>query len=109
MKKHTLLILFGLLIGSQVAMAQQDNVTNIRAVQQDKMVTITYDLKDRSDVRLLISIDDGEDTSMSISGLTVGKTYYFRIRCYGSYTNSTTQKTTFSWSQYSDTEEVAVK
>ena len=56
-----------------------------------------------------ISIDDGEDTSMSISGLTVGKTYYFRIRCYGSYTNSTTQKTTFSWSQYSDTEEVAVK
>lgn len=70
MKKHTLLILFGLLIGSQVAMAQQDNVTNIRAVQQDKMVTITYDLKDRSDVRLLISIDDGEHytDTMKVTG-----------------------------------------
>ena len=56
-----------------------------------------------------ISIDDGEDTSMSISGLTVGKTYYFRIRCYGSYTNSSTQETTFSWSQYSDTVEVEVR
>ena len=70
MKKHTLLILLGLLIGSQVAMAQQDNVTNIRAVQQDKMVTITYDLKVRSDVRLLISIDDGEHytDTMKVSG-----------------------------------------
>ena len=70
MKKHTLLILFGLLIGSQVAMAQQDNVTNIRAVQQDKMVTITYDLKERSDVRLLISIDDGEHytDTMKVTG-----------------------------------------
>ena len=70
MTKHTLLILFGLLIGSQVAMAQQDNVTNIRAVQQDKMVTITYDLKERSDVRLLISIDDGEHytDTMKVTG-----------------------------------------
>ncbi len=70
MKKHTLLILFGLLIGSQVAMAQQDNVTNIRAVQEDKMVTITYDLKTRSDVRLLISIDDGQTytDTMKVTG-----------------------------------------
>ena len=70
MKKHTLLILFGLLLGSQVAMAQQDNVRNIRAVQNDKMVTITYDLKVRSDVRLLISIDDGEHytDTMKVTG-----------------------------------------
>ena len=46
-------------MGLQFAVAQQDNVTNIRAKQNDKMVTITYDLKTRSDVRLLISIDDG--------------------------------------------------
>lgn len=59
MKKYTLLILIYLFAGFQMAMAQQDNVHNIRAVQEDKIVTITYDLKTRSDVRLLISIDDG--------------------------------------------------
>lgn len=58
-----------LLIGAQTLMAQ-DNVTNIRATQQDKMVTITYDLKTRSDVRLLISIDDGQHytDTMKVSG-----------------------------------------
>ena len=59
MKKSTLLLILCLLMGLQFAVAQQDNVTNIRAKQNDKMVTITYDLKTRSDVRLLISIDDG--------------------------------------------------
>ena len=48
----------------------QEHVTNIRAVQNDKMVTITYDLKVRSDVRLLISIDDGEHytDTMKVTG-----------------------------------------
>ena len=59
MKKHTILLI-GLLMGFQMAMAQQAHVTNIRAKQEDKMVTITYDLKNRSDVRLLISIDEIE-------------------------------------------------
>ena len=70
MKRYTLLMLLGLFMGMQMAMAQQDNVTNIRAVQEDKMVTITYDLKTRSDVRLLISIDDGEHytDTMKITG-----------------------------------------
>ena len=70
MKKSLLLIVLGLFIGLPMAMAQQDNVTNIRAVQQDKMVTITYDLKTRSNVRLLISIDDGEHYSdtMKVTG-----------------------------------------
>jgi hypothetical protein len=58
MKKITLLVLLSLLLGSQIAVAQ-DHVTNIRAKQNDKMVTITYDLNLRSDVRLFISIDDG--------------------------------------------------
>jgi hypothetical protein len=54
----------------QTLMAQQDNVTNIRAVQNDKMVTITYDLKTKSNVRLLISIDDGQNytDTMKVSG-----------------------------------------
>ena len=56
-----------------------------------------------------ISIDGGENMSMSISGLSAGKTYSFRIRCYGSYTNSATQETTFSWRQYSDTKEVEIR
>ena len=70
MKKYTLLVLACLLIGLQMAVAQQDNVTNIRAVQNDKMVTVTYDLKTRSDVRLLISIDDGEHytDTMKVTG-----------------------------------------
>lgn len=69
MKKYTLLLIC-LLAGFQMAMAQQDNVHNIRAVQEDKMVTITYDLKTRSDVRLLISIDDGEHytDTMKVTG-----------------------------------------
>lgn len=69
MKKHILLVLLSLLLGSQVAMAQ-DHVTNIRAVQNDKMVTITYDLNVRSDVRLLISIDDGQTytDTMKVTG-----------------------------------------
>ncbi len=69
MKKHTLLVLLSLLLGSQIAVAQ-DHVTNIRAVQNDKMVTITYDLNARSEVRLFISIDDGQTytDTMKVTG-----------------------------------------
>ena len=69
MKKHILLVLLSLLLGSQIALAQ-DHVTNIRAVQNDKMVTITYDLNVRSDVRLFISIDDGQTytDTMKVTG-----------------------------------------
>lgn len=69
MKKNTLLILISILFVTQKAVAQE-HVTNIRAKQQDKMVTITYDLKVRSDVRLLISLDDGEHytDTMKVSG-----------------------------------------
>ena len=69
MKTRNLLAAILLSIGVQTIMAQE-NVTNIRAVQNDKMVTITYDLKTRSDVRFLISIDDGEHytDTMKVSG-----------------------------------------
>ena len=59
MKKHTLLLFLCLLIGSHIALAQ-DHVSNIRAKQEDKVVVIKYDLKVRSDVKLLVSLDDGE-------------------------------------------------
>lgn len=70
MKTRTFLMAVLLMIGAQQLMAQQDNVTNIRAKQEDKIVTITYDLKTRSDVRLLISIDDGEHytDTMKVTG-----------------------------------------
>ncbi len=70
MKKHTLLVLLSLLLGSQIAVAQ-DHVTNIRAKQEDKIVTIRYDLNVRSDVKLLISIDDGEHytDTMKVTGM----------------------------------------
>ncbi len=69
MKKYTI-ILLGILVVSQMAIAQQDNVTNIRAVQNDKMVTITYDLNLRSDVRLFVSINDGQTytDTMKVTG-----------------------------------------
>lgn len=70
MKTRRMIMAVLLLIGAQTLMAQQDNVTNIRAVQNDKMVNITYDLKTRSEVRLLISIDDGQHytDTMKVSG-----------------------------------------
>lgn len=69
MKIKKLWIAALLIIGMQSLMAQE-HVTNIRAVQNDKMVTITYDLNVRSDVRLFISIDDGEHytDTMKVSG-----------------------------------------
>ena len=48
----------------------QEHVTNIRAQQQDKMVTIKYDLSVRSEVKMLISIDDGQHytDTMKVTG-----------------------------------------
>lgn len=70
MRKHTLFILLAFFVGSQIAVAQ-DHVTNIRAKQEDKIVTIRYDLNVRSDVKLLISIDDGEHytDTMKVTGM----------------------------------------
>lgn len=69
MKTRKLLATILLIIGTQTLMAQ-DHVTNIHAVQNDKMVTITYDLNLRSDVRLFISIDDGQTytDTMKVTG-----------------------------------------
>ena len=98
MKKNTLIILLSVLFVSQMAVAQ-DHVTNIRAKQQDKMVTITYDLKVRSDVRLLISLDDGQHytDTMKVSGyvnklVPAGKNRVIRWQAfndlgYGDYPN----------------------
>ena len=70
MKTRRLIAALLLLMGAQALMAQ-DHVTNIRAKQEDKMVTIKYDLSTRSDVRLLISIDDGQHytDTMKVSGM----------------------------------------
>ncbi len=69
MKTRKIVLAALLLIGVQSLMAQE-HVTNIRAVQNDKMVTITYDLNVRSDVRLFISIDDGQTytDTMKVTG-----------------------------------------
>ena len=59
MKTRILLATILLLIGAQTLVAQE-HVTNIRAKQEDKMVTIKYDLKVNSEVKLFISLDDGK-------------------------------------------------
>ena len=70
MRTRLILTAVCLMMGLQVAMAQ-NHVTNIRATQEDKMVTIKYDLSTRSDVRLLISIDDGQHytDTMKVTGM----------------------------------------
>ena len=70
MKTRRLIAVLLLMMGAQAVMAQ-DHVTNIRAKQEDKVVTIKYDLSTRSDVRLLISIDDGQHytDTMKVSGM----------------------------------------
>lgn len=53
-------LLFAILAVAISTVAQaQENVTNIRASQQDKTVTIKYDLRVRSEVKMLVSLDDG--------------------------------------------------
>lgn len=68
MKRYTLLILSYLLC-AQVAIAQE-HVSNIRAKQEGKTVTVKYDLSVRSDVKLLISVDDGQHytDTMKVTG-----------------------------------------
>ena len=70
MRKRNLFILLCLFVGMQLAVAQNP-VTNIRASQEDKIVIIKYDLNVRSDVRLLISLDDGQHytDTMKVTGM----------------------------------------
>ena len=69
MRTRRLIIAMLLLIGSQAIVAQ-NHVTNIRAKQEDKIVTIKYDLSVRSEVILLISLDNGQHytDTMSVTG-----------------------------------------
>ena len=59
------------------------------------------DLSGRKGTYKAVTINGRNNLSRTITGLTKGKTYYFRIRCYVNYTNSKTGKTTKTWSQYS--------
>lgn len=70
MKTRRLIAAILLLMGVQTLMAQE-HVTNIRAKQEDKMVTIKYDLSTRSEVKLLISVDDGQHytDTMKVTGM----------------------------------------
>lgn len=69
MKRKIILLATFIAMFTAIATAQEP-VTNIRFTQNDKMVSIRYDLNVRSFVKLLISIDDGvtyTDT-MTING-----------------------------------------
>ena len=46
-------------------------------------------------------LDTRKSTTKTITGLTKGKTYYFRVRAYTYYTHSGTGVTTQTWSQHS--------
>ena len=71
--------------------------------------TSTSDLYGQKGSFRKISVNGRNNLSKTITGLTEGKTYYFRIRCYVNYTHSVTKKTTKTWSQYSDVVKVIVK
>ena len=70
MTKRKLILALLLLLGGQSLLAQ-NHVTNIRAKQEDKMVTVKYDLSVRSEVKLLVSLDDGEHytDTMKMTGM----------------------------------------
>lgn len=69
MKLKVLLFAILVLAMSIVAKAQE-HVTNIRFTQQDKIITIKYDLSARSEVKMLVSLDDGTNytDTMTVTG-----------------------------------------
>lgn len=86
--KRVLTTALCLLMG-MAALYAQEHVTNIRAKQEDKMVTIKYDLKVQSDVKMLISLDDGATytDTMKVSGMvnklvTPGKNRMIRWKAF---------------------------
>ena len=66
------------------------------------------DLSGRKGTYKAVTINGRDNLNRTLNGLTKGKTYYFRIRCYVNYTNSVTKKTTKPWSQYSNVVSVKI-
>ena len=64
--------------------------------------TSKADLFARSGSFKKVAANGRSNLKKTISGLSKGQTYYFRIRCYVDYTHSITGKQTKTWSQYSD-------
>lgn len=65
------------------------------------------DLEKRTGSFKAVTMNGRDKVRASISGLTGGSVYYFRVRAYVNYTHSVTKKTTQTWSQFSNV--VAVK
>ncbi len=55
-----------------------------------------------------VSISGRNNLSRTISGLTKGQTYYYRVRAYVNYTHSVTGVRTKTWSQYSNVVSVKI-
>ena len=66
------------------------------------------DLSGRKGTYKAITISGRNNLNKTISGLTKGKTYYFRVRCYVNYTNSKTGKTIKTWGQYSNVMKIKI-
>lgn len=68
--KTKILLAIACLFASYQMVKAQEHVYNIRATQQDKIVKIYYDMKTRAEVKMLISLDDGQTytDTMTISG-----------------------------------------
>ena len=86
--KKSIILTMCLFVGLQIAVAQE-HVTNIRARQEDRTVIIKYDLKVRSEVKMLISLDDGQHytDTMKVSGMVnkivpAGKNKVIRWQAY---------------------------
>ena len=56
-----------------------------------------------------VSVKGRNKLFKTITDLTAGDTYFFRIRCYVNYTHSVTGKQTKTWSQYSDLVQVQIQ
>ena len=94
----------------QVSLTWACTVNSNKALGYEiQYATSTSDLYGQKGSFRKISVNGRNNLSKTITGLTEGKTYYFRIRCYVNYTHSVTKKTTKTWSQYSDVVKVVVK
>ena len=68
----------------------------------------TSDLYNQKGSFKKVTLSGRNSLSKTLTGLTAGKTYYFRNRCFVNYTHSLTGKTTKTWSQYSTVAKVGV-
>ncbi len=64
--------------------------------------TSSSDLFARSGSFKAVTVNGRNNLTKTISGMSIGKTYWIRVRCYVNYEHSITHKQTKTWSEFSN-------